>query len=186
MRPLSVLIPLILSAATQAQLPILTYFAVPPDNGCDGIWAVQASTMNCGAAPYTYATTPTGCVQLTGWTTDQDTLFMPLCAYPCTLVVASMDATICDGSTGTTAGIQEAPSPSLRITTTAAGIEVSSDTPLPAGTWQVIGPAGHLEREQRTPPGLRWHLPPPASEGSYLLLFSGEEARYRQRFVYTR
>jgi hypothetical protein len=162
-----------------------TYYAVPPTDGCNGVWAVNAPAFYCGSAPYTYLTEPVGCISFSGWSNDQDTLFLPLCSYPCSLLIISSDGSECGGFTGATSIASTAAEP-LRIRTTAEGIEVLNWSDLPAGTLSVLDMSGHVVSEVRLVPGQRPYLSAPAMAGAYVVNFQGGGLQLREPFVVVR
>jgi hypothetical protein len=175
---LGTLIPFALSAQ-------FTYYAVPPKDGCNGVWAVNAPAFYCGSAPYTYLTEPLGCISFSDWTNDQDTLFLPLCSYPCTVLIISSDGSECGGFTGATS-IAPITAGSLRISTTSEGIEVLNWSDLPAGTFSVLDMSGRIVSEVRLVPGQRPYLSTPAMAGAYVANFQGSGLQLREPFVLVR
>ena len=95
--------------ASNAQITWPTYFVNPPSSGCDGLWAINTSATfgACGSTPYTYNFTPIGC-NSTPVVFSGDTLFVPLCAVPCNMVLTNSSGQTCSSSTGPATGISEA------------------------------------------------------------------------------
>src|SRR5436190_358293 len=113
----SIIFSLLAPAALSAQM--LTYYVVPPTAGCNGIWAVNWFSLECGSAPYTYTMEPMGCLQV-NWTYSGDTAFFPLCTLPCAFYITSADGGTCGGAIDPTTAITESnAAPELRITTSA-------------------------------------------------------------------
>ena len=99
---------LVLCTKLSAQTTITTWYVIPPTNGCNGVWAVDASQLGsgCGTGPFTYQMNPMGCVQLAG-PTVADTTFLPLCAFPCDFTMIDAQGTVCICGTGTSVGEEE-------------------------------------------------------------------------------
>ena len=67
-------------------ITVTTWYVVPPTSGCNGIWAIDATTWPCFTGGCTYMfPTPFGCTPSVP-TCDSivaDTLYIPLCSLPC-------------------------------------------------------------------------------------------------------
>jgi hypothetical protein len=114
----AVILLLLFCAKINAQTTITTWYVIPPTNGCNGVWAVDASQFGggCGSGPFTYNMNPMGCVNMANPTIVADTLCWSLCAFPCDLTIIDMQGNMCICGTGT---VTDAPEHSSdRITTT--------------------------------------------------------------------
>lgn len=102
---------LMLVALTQlsAQNTITTWYVIPPTSGCNGVWAVDASqfTTGCGTPPFQYILNPAGCANIMSPTVVNDTVYWPLCAFPCDLTTMDMNGVTCICGTGTTTNTVE-------------------------------------------------------------------------------
>jgi hypothetical protein len=102
---LTIAIIILTSMIAQAQYSYTpnTYYLIPPTNGCNGLWALQDT---CHYYP-TYTWTG-GCGQPQTWHMNGDTLFVPLCSFPCSITGTTQSANICLHATcSQTTGITE-------------------------------------------------------------------------------
>ncbi|MEO8068764.1 MAG: hypothetical protein ABI599_13800 [Flavobacteriales bacterium] len=184
MRILSSILSLLFASALSAQ--VFTYYSVPPTNGCDGVWAVQVFSFLCGPAPYVFVTTPNGCMLETGWTNDQDTLFLPLCAFPCQVDVQAADGNSCSGTTAPSAVGETINDMRLQLIVRGTQLEVSSPRTLPAGTMRIADVTGRVEQELATRPGDRWSARLPEVPGVHVITMDAGTVHMRERFVVSR
>jgi hypothetical protein len=92
--------------ALYSQINVTTYYVVPPTSGCNGVWAVSNSqSASCVGPNSSYNMNPLGCVQISG-PVSGDTVFWPLCAFPCDLVMINSLGISCVCNTGTTTGFE--------------------------------------------------------------------------------
>jgi hypothetical protein len=88
-----------------AQTTVPTWYVIPPTNGCNGVWAVDASVFGgCGSVS-TYIMSPPGCVQMTN-NTVADTTYWVLCSFPCNLTMMGPSGIACICGTGTMTGLE--------------------------------------------------------------------------------
>lgn len=82
-----------------------TYYVIPPNNGCDGVWVVNDSILSTGfcSPPYMLTITPTGCASYSH--NIGDSLFLNLCSIPCSYSMTSFSSSTpcfnCSVSTST-------------------------------------------------------------------------------------
>ncbi len=96
----SALLLIALSTRLSAQTTIPTWYIIPPTSGCNGVWAVDASILGACGQIMTYNMSPPGCVQLAG-NVVADTMFWPLCNFPCDLTMIGPNGGTCICGTGT-------------------------------------------------------------------------------------
>lgn len=77
-----------------SQTSINTYYYIPPTSGCNGVWALQNFEAVCHS-PYVVAANPDSCTDFRAGTIVGDTLFLPLCDFPCTLYVTTDSGGVC-------------------------------------------------------------------------------------------
>lgn len=95
MKQLVLFLLLSLSVSVNAQTVLTTYYIIPPVNGCDGVWAIEPPNGS------SYNFTPLGCGQFSGFSANNDTLYIQLCSIPCNLTVTDPNGNIAVCSTGT-------------------------------------------------------------------------------------
>lgn len=164
---------------------IQTTFVTPPTSGCNGVWGVQVTSLYCtSSSPYTFVMEPSGCLQLNGWTTDQSTMLIPLCAIPCSLTVTTADSVTCSGSTSDAPiGITEVQEIQFRISLQGEMIELVSSTPLLKPIIRVVDISGRLHHTSILPSGDRWRIPAPGAPGVYFLVTESDGASSVNRFA---
>ncbi len=93
---------LAMAVLVRGQSPLTTYYIVPPNAGCDGLWAFGPySTMwaACGTAPYQWMFNPTSCNTPEGTnmplTVVNDTIMVQLCSLPCSFQLYSGEVGLC-------------------------------------------------------------------------------------------
>ena len=179
--------PLLLLLPALASAQVVTYYVTPPTLGCNGVWAVSGMTMNCGSAPYTYSVDPPGCANPFTMTSDGDTLFIPLCAVPCTLIITNSDGIDCLGSTGTplTIGTVSA-SEDLVITTANGNVEITSPQALTSARLRIMDPSGRTLIDQRLSDGDHWIIPAPLqSAGVCIITIDADGVHHVQRSTFS-
>lgn len=84
------------SITLRAQTVLTTYYVIPPTSGCNGVWALGPVGSGCFSMGSSYTFNPGGCAPFGPYTTSGDTLLIPLCSVPCSLVVVnSMSGSYC-------------------------------------------------------------------------------------------
>lgn len=176
-----------LSFGTMAQ-DFATVYVTPPTDGCNGVWAVQITSLYCTpVSPYAFVEQPSGCIQLTNWVEQQGNFLIPLCAMPCSLTVTTGDGVTCSGSTSDAPiGMEEHSTAELNVNVYDAVLEVTSSAPLPTLTAQVVDMDGHVLSTRTLNAGSTWRLPTPAAAGAYVLVLRGLETSVTKRFVVTK
>jgi Secretion system C-terminal sorting domain len=101
MKQLVLFLLLSLSVKLNAQTVLTTYYIIPPVNGCDGVWAINADSLLCNPPIFiTYA--PFGCSQGYNFSPTYDTLYVQLCSLPCDILIMDSNVGPCaSASTGT-------------------------------------------------------------------------------------
>lgn len=186
MRYLFFLLATFTSALLTAQ--VNTYYAIAPTDSCNGVWAVPHPSFSCadGLIPEYYSE-PAGCVSLDNWYVSGDTLYMPLCEFPCALTILSSDGSVCGGSTGASplSVAEHAADPRLQILVDADGSRVSGSRPLPRGTFTLLDAHGRICDRAHVAPDSIWRSALPATSGLYFVTFEGGGLRLREPFVIT-
>ncbi len=174
----------ILSVA-HGQGSFATVFVTPPTNGCNGVWAVQITSVYCTpTSPYTFFMEPSGCLQLDGWGEQMGNFLIPLCALPCSLTVTTGDGVTCSGSTSDAPiGISENQISQVRVNVQGGIIDLVSDTPLPRQQLRVIDISGRLQRSEQLPAGQRWSVQAPSTPGVYIIIIDSGENMVVRRFA---
>jgi len=175
----------LLGGAFVGQGQFATVYVTPPTAGCNGVWAVQVTSVYCTpSSPYTFTMEPSGCVQLDNWGQDMGNFLIPLCAVPCSLTVTTADGAICSGSTSDTPiGIEEAQRTHVQINVQNGNIEMVSNVPLPRQQLRVIDISGRIQRTELLSAGQRWSIPAPSTPGVYLIIIEGGDNTIVRRFA---
>lgn len=162
-----------------------TVYVTPPTDGCNGVWAVQITSLYCTpVSPYTFTMEPSGCVQLDGWDEEMGVFLMPLCAIPCSLTVTTGDGVTCSGSTSDAPiGIEEKQRSNVQVNVQSGNIELFSNVPLPRQQLRVIDIGGRSKRSELLAPGQRWRIPAPSTPGVYLIIVEGDGNTIVRRFA---
>ncbi len=171
-----------------AQAQFATVYVTPPTNGCNGVWAVQATSVYCtSTSPYTFVEQPSGCLQLNNWGQEQGNFLIPLCAMPCSLTVTTGDGVTCSGSTSDAPiGMDEREAATVNVNVRGAIMEVTSSTQLPTGTARIVDMEGRTVNVRTLTSGRTWQLPVPEVAGAYVLVLQGPESPITKRFVVTK
>jgi hypothetical protein len=174
-----------LCASLFGQGNFATVYVTPPTNGCNGVWAVQITSVYCTpVSPYTFFAEPSGCVQLTGWGEQMGNFLMPLCALPCSLMVTTGDGVTCSGSTSDAPiGIAENSAAQVRVSVESGHIELISETPLPRQQLRVIDISGRLQHSEQLSEGQRWSVQAPSTPGVYIIIIESSENTIVRRFA---
>lgn len=94
-----------------AQTVVNSYYIIPPATGCDGTWAIQSpSTLPNCPGPFTYSfqpNIPQFCGQMSGYSANNDTLYITLCSFPCDVTFWGMNGPCASASTGTTVNVSQ-------------------------------------------------------------------------------
>ena len=183
LRTIPLILLLGLSALNYGQFA--TVYVTPPTDGCNGVWAVQVTSLYCTpVSPYTFAMEPSGCMQLDGWGEEMGVFLMPLCALPCSLTVTTGDGVTCSGSTSDAPiGISENQVSQVRVSVQGGNIELVSDVPLPQQQARVIDASGRVLLMEMLPPGQRWDVPAPSTPGAYIISIQSASSSIFQRSV---
>lgn len=162
-----------------------TVYVTPPTSGCNGVWAVQVTSVYCTpTSPYTFSMEPSGCVQLDNWGQDLGNFLIPLCSVPCTLAVTSADGVTCSGSTtDTPIGMEEQQHAQVQVNVQNGTIELVSSMLLPRQQVRVIDVSGRIQRTELLAPGQHWTLPTPRTPGVYLVVIEGGGNTTVRRFA---
>lgn len=181
----TILVTLLLGLSTFNHGQFATVYVTPPTNGCNGVWAVQVTSLYCTpVSPYTFVMEPSGCMQLDNWGQDMGVFLMPLCAIPCSLTVTTGDGFTCSGSTSDAPiGMDENRATAVNVNVNDAIIEVSSSTPLPQLVVRILDMEGRLHSTGTLARGSKWQLAAPEAAGAYILVVDGMEAPITKRFV---
>lgn len=127
---------------------------------------------------------PSGCLQLNGWTSDQGTMLIPLCAVPCSLTVTTADNVTCSGSTSDAPiGITEVQEVQFRISLQGGMIELVSSMPLLKPMIRVVDISGRIHHTSILPSGDRWRIAAPDAPGVYFLVAESDGASSVHRFA---
>jgi hypothetical protein len=178
-----------------AQTTINTWYVIPPTSGCNGVWAVDASQLatSCGTPPYQYILNPMGCADLMNWTTVADTVYWPLCAFPCDLTTIDANGVMCICGTGTTTDAPEQSADRITTTypnpaTTAGGWNILLHQPGDNVTVNIYNPLGEVVVTQQTSAaGQIVHVDLSAlAAGTYTAMVTVNEAvAYNQQLIIT-
>jgi len=162
-----------------------TVYVTPPTDGCNGVWAVQVTSLYCtSTSPYTFVMEPSGCMQLDNWDEEMGVFLMPLCAIPCSLTVTTGDSVTCSGSTSDAPiGLEEDRAPVVKVNANGAILEVSSSIPLPQLEVRILDMEGRLQSTRTLAPGRNWQLAAPETAGAYFLVIDGMEDTITAHFV---
>lgn len=162
-----------------------TVYVTPPTSGCNGVWAVQITSLYCTpVSPYTFAMEPSGCMQLDGWGEEMGVFLMPLCSLPCSLTVTTGDSVTCSGSTSDAPiGISENQASQVRVSVHGDLIDVVSDAPLPRQRSRVLDISGRSQRSEELPAGQWWSIPAPTTPGVYFIIIDSGETTIVRRFA---
>ncbi|HRH70032.1 MAG TPA: hypothetical protein PLB89_11035 [Flavobacteriales bacterium] len=164
-----------------------TVYVTPPTSGCNGVWAVQITSVYCtSTSPYTFEMEPSGCLQL-DWGEQMGNFLIPLCAIPCSLTVTTGDGVTCSGSTSDTPiGMNEHSAPTVNVSVNDAVIEVSSSSLRTQLVARITDLEGRSVSTRNLSPGRTWQIPAPETAGVYLLVLDGMETPITKRFVVTK
>ena len=94
---LLIIVGLLIHFSVSAQtITATTFYVTPPTTGCNGIWAIDATTWPCSCT-CTYSVTPFGCLN-SGWPACDsiyaDTVYMKLCSVPCNIIAATFSGSV--------------------------------------------------------------------------------------------
>lgn len=104
---IAALVLLTIPAHLSAQTAITTWYIIPPTNGCNGVWALDASAFAaCSVGPFVATQNPNGCVG-PGQTQIADTVYWSLCAFPCDVTITDSNGGVCTCMTGTMTNTDE-------------------------------------------------------------------------------
>ncbi len=178
--------PLLLLLPSLASAQIVTYYVVPPTSGCNGIWAVSGMTMNCGSPPYTYTMDPMGCAEMLGWTSDGDTLFIPLCAMPCSLIITNSDAIECTGTTDLPSSMASAAAVGdVDLAFVNGDLQVTSPRWVTSARLRITDAVGRSILQRDLGSGDRWIIPSPLQHaGVYLFTIDADGSRFVGRTLF--